>query len=226
MTSGRTGRRPGASGTREAILDAARRRFAADGYRGASIRAIAAEAAVDPALIHHYFGTKRELFTAVITLPVDTARVGERLADAPRDAIGEHAVRTFLAVWGPPEMRDRLRILLASAATDPDVARMISEFVVDAVLAPLAKSLDVDRPQLRATLAASQMIGFGLAAYVVGVEPLASLTDDEVMAAYAPTIQRYLTGDLALSSGEQIESLTGRSDARTIPPGAASVARE
>jgi AcrR family transcriptional regulator len=196
VSAPRTGRRAGAPATRDAILAAARRRFAAAGYRGATIRAVAAEAGVDPALVHHYFGTKRELFAAVLALPVDPAAVAGRLISAPRAGIGEQAVRTFLSVWGPPAMRDRLRILLAGAATDPEVATMIRELVAETLLGPLARHLDADEAPLRASLAASQMIGFGLAAFVIGVEPLASLSDDEVVAAYAPTLQRYLAGDL------------------------------
>ncbi|HSK22434.1 MAG TPA: TetR family transcriptional regulator [Egicoccus sp.] len=196
MTGGRTGRRPGTPDTRQAILVAARGRFAEAGYRGASIRAIAAEAGVDPALVHHYFGTKRALFAAVLEVPADPADVARRIVAAPRDEIGTAVVRTFISVWGPPERRERLRVLLASVATDPEVAGLVREFVVDALLGPVAESLEVDRPRLRATLAGSQVIGFALLAYVIGIEPLASLDAEEIVAIYAPTIQHYLTGDL------------------------------
>lgn len=196
MTGGRTGRRPGNLDTRESILVAARGRFAAAGYRGASIRAIAADAGVDPALVHHYFGTKRALFAAVLEVPADPAEVARRIVDAPRDEIGAAVVRTFLAVWGRPEHRERLRVILASAATDPEVAAMVRDFAVDALLGPVADRLDVDRPRVRASAAASQMIGFALLAYVIGVESLASLDVDEVVALYGPTVQHHLTGDL------------------------------
>lgn len=196
-----TGRRPGRSGTRSAILAAAREQFARAGYRGATIRAIAAEAGVDPALVHHYFGTKRQLFTAALDLPVDPEAVAATLVGADPATVGALTVRTFLGVWRQPAARARLRILLATVATDEQAAGMMREFLVDTILGPLGRSLDADRPELRATLAASQMIGFALAAYVVGLEPLASASDDEVVEALAPTIQRYLTGDLGGAGG-------------------------
>ncbi|MEX2504524.1 MAG: TetR family transcriptional regulator [Egicoccus sp.] len=196
MTGGRTGRRPGNVDTREAILVAARGRFAAAGYRGASIRAIAGDAGVDPALVHHYFGTKRALFAAVLEVPADPAEVARRIVDAPRDEVGAAVVRTFLSVWGSPERRERLRVILASAATDPAVAAMVRDFAVDALLGPVAEGLDVDRPQVRATLAASQMIGFAFLGYVLRIESLESLDVEEVVALYGPTVQHHLTGDL------------------------------
>ncbi|MDP8971234.1 MAG: TetR family transcriptional regulator [Actinomycetota bacterium] len=194
--TGRTGRRPGDSGAREAILLAARERFAEAGYRGASIRSIAAQARVDPALVHHYFGTKRDLFVTALELPVDPAVIVEILTSGSAEQVGERIVRTFLAIWEHPQARDRMRMLLRSAVTDDQAARMLREFVFDTVLGPVVGTLGSDHPDLRMSLAASQMIGLALLRFVIGVEPLASASHDQIVAAYAPTIQRYLTGDL------------------------------
>lgn len=193
----RTGRRPGESGTRERILVCARRRFAADGFDGATIRAIAADAGVDPALVHHYFGTKRELLGEVLAFPVSPERLRSVLAETPADQLGERIVTTFLEVWDTPEHAERLRILLRTAVADDAVAAMIREFVVGALLAPVAASLGAGDRQLRVTLVASQLVGFAFLRYLLAMEPLASADHAEIVAAYAPTVQRYLTGELA-----------------------------
>src|SRR6056297_746569 len=194
----RTGRRPGASGTREAILDAARRRFADAGYRGATIRAIAADAEVDPALVHHYFGTKQELFAAVVEFPVSPSVVVERLEQVSRDEAGAQVMRTYLSVWDLPQYQDRMRILLHGAMADERSAQAMREFVVDVLLEPVVRQLGLSDPRLRALLVATQVIGLSFLRYLVPTEPLASMSSDDVVAAYGPTIQRYLTGDLDL----------------------------
>lgn len=192
----RSGRRPGNARTRDHILEAARRRFAEDGYRGATIRGIAADAAVDPALVHHYFGAKRDLFAAVLDIPVSPSFVGEVLAAAPTDELGERILRTFLRVWDQAAHRERLQILLRTAASDEDAARTIREFLVDALLGAVTERLGVEDAGLRATLVASQLIGFAFLRYLLQIEPLASASHERVIAAYAPTVQRYLTGDI------------------------------
>lgn len=192
----RTGRRPGETRTRETILSAARQRFAEDGYRGATIRGIAADASVDPALVHHYFGTKRGLFAAVLEFPVSPDLVVDVLAGAQTEDLGERIVRTFLDVWDQPQHRERMQILLRTAISDEHAARMIREFIIDALLTPIADRMGATDPELRATLVASQLMGFALLRYLLQIEPLTSASHDQVLAAYAPTVQRYLTGDL------------------------------
>lgn len=193
----RTGRRQGMSDTRGRILEAARERFAADGYAGATIRAIAADAQVDPALVHHYFGPKTQLFAEIFALPVDVERVVAGLLDGPRDTLGERMVRTFLSVWDSPEGGTQLRALLRAALTEDHAAATLREFLFDALLGPVTRALELPQADLRATLAGSQMVGLGVARYVIGIEPLASTDPDTLVAAYAPTLQRYLTGSLA-----------------------------
>lgn len=193
----RLGRRPGDSTARRDILDAARRRFADEGFRGATVRAIAADADVDPALIHHYFGTKRELFASVMEFPVSPEVVVGALADISPEDAGERLVETFLSVWDQAEFHDRMRILIRSAISDEAAARMLREFVVETILAPVVDRVGApDRRDLRAALVASQLIGLAFARHLVKVEPLVSATRDEVVALVAPTVQRYLVGEL------------------------------
>lgn len=194
----RTGRRPGRSGTRDAILVAARESFTAGGYDQASIRDIARRAGVDPALVHHYFGTKQELFTEAVELPVDLVAVVEAFVRGDRDRIGERIVGLMLSVWDSRTDRSPLIALIRSAVTSEDAARMLREFMVSVLFVRLAEALRAPDAPLRASLAASQMMGLLIARYVVRVEPLASAPAAQLVAAIGPNIQRYLTGDLGL----------------------------
>jgi AcrR family transcriptional regulator len=200
---GRTGRRGGDSGTREAILDAARKRFAAHGYDGATIRGIAADAGVDPALVHHFYGTKERLFAAAMRLPVVP---GELISSAlaagaghPGSSLGEQLVLTALNAWDVAEVRDMFLGLLRSAATSEPALIMLREFVTEAIVGRLsaaAQTADPAQARFRAALVASQVVGLGLARQVLGLEPLAEADRAELAAAVGPTLDRYLTGDL------------------------------
>jgi AcrR family transcriptional regulator len=190
------GRRPGPSGTREAIADAARRQFSRLGYSGASLRSIAAEARVDPALIAHFYGSKQRLFVEVVGLPVDPDFLVAQIVNGPRRAIGDRLARTVLGLLEDPETRERITGLVRAAATEPAAAVMVRDLITSQLLGPIARGLGVDCARLRANLAGSQVVGLVMARYVVGVEPLASASAEEVRAAVAPTFQRYLTGRL------------------------------
>lgn len=191
----RRGRRPGAPDTRAAILAAARTLFASGGFTATTVRAIAAEAGVDAALVHHYFGTKDDLFVAALEIPVDPReRLAEVIAAGP-DGAGERLVRTFLSVWDDPELRLPL-IGLARSILDPSGQRLMRDGFVPAVLLPVGAALGLDRPEVRMPLVASQVIGLILARYVLEIEPLASLPAEELVGIYGPTLQRYLTGPL------------------------------
>jgi AcrR family transcriptional regulator len=197
----RTGRRPGVSGTREAILDAARRAFAEHGYQHATIRGVADLAGVDPALVHHYFGTKQELFVAAVQLPINPVeRLTAVLAEDPDEA-GRRMVETFLSVWDHAADQSPLLALVRSAVGDEHAAAMLREFITEEVLGQIAHRLGSADARLRATLVGSQIIGLAMARYIVKVEPLASATPAQVVAAVGPTLQRYLTGDLADPAG-------------------------
>jgi AcrR family transcriptional regulator len=192
----RTGRRPGRSGTRGAILAAARESFTASGYDRASIRDIARRAGVDPALVHHYFGTKHELFTEAIELPLDLVAVVETLIQGERERVGERIVALLLSVWDNRLDRSPLIALIRSAVTSEDAARMLREFLGSVLFVRLAEALDVPDAPLRASLVASQIMGLMVARYIVRIEPIASAPAPVVIAAVGPNVQRYLTGDL------------------------------
>jgi len=215
----RGGRRAGDSGTREAILDAARRQFADRGYDGATIRGIAADAAVDPALVHHFYGTKERLFAAAMQMPfvpseVITAALAEhggRSGQAvPPRSLGEHMVRTALAVWETTEVRGVFLGLLRSAVTSEQAAAMLREFIVDAILRPISAAAQGGAGQpgadraggdqadfaYRAAAVATQMLGLALTRYVIKLEPVASADPADLAATFGPTLDRYLTGPI------------------------------
>ena len=197
----RTGRRPGVSGTREAILDAARRAFAEQGYQHATIRGVADLAGVDPALVHHYFGTKQELFVAAVQLPVNPVEQLMAVLDQDPGQAGRRMVETFLSVWDHAATQNPLLALIRSAVGDEHAAAMLREFITEEVLGQIAHRLGSADARLRASLVGSQIIGLAMARYIVKVEPLASAPPTQVVAAVGPTLQRYLTGDLADPAG-------------------------
>lgn len=188
----RTGRRPGAGGTREKILAAARFHFSEAGYEGATIRAIAGEAGVDPALVLHYFGSKEGVFVAAVEFPIDPAEVLPGLLAPGLEGLGERLVRFFLGAWDSPAGSPLLG-LIRSVVGNERAAALVRDFVSREVLGRIAEALELDQPQLRASLAASQLIGLAMLRYVVKLEPLAAAEPDEVAAWLGPTLQRYLT---------------------------------
>ena len=193
----RVGRAPGSPPNREAILDAALGYFARHGYDRATIRAIAAEAGVDPALVHHYFGSKDQLLVAALKLPVNPRDVVPELLGGPVRDIGERLLRRVLSVWGADSARGGHMIALIRAAiTRDEAARMMREFFTREVVGRLAEKLEVSQPRLRVALVASQLMGLAMARFIVRMEPVASADPETLIAAYAPTIQRYLTGPL------------------------------
>lgn len=200
--AGRTGRRPGAPDTRTRILEAARARFGDAGFDGATIRAIAALAGVDPALVHHYFGSKQQLFVAAMELPVDLQAEAPALLAGPRDELGERVVAYVLDLWSAPAIRPLLLGVVRSAASDPVAAGMLRRLLDEGPFAAIARAIELPDADVRATLVGTQLVGILMARYVVGVEPLASLPDDALVRAVGPTIQRYLVGDLGEGTRE------------------------
>jgi AcrR family transcriptional regulator len=199
----RAGRRAGDSGTRAAILAAARQEFADRGYDGATIRAIAAGAGVDPALVHHFYGTKERLFAAAMQLPVvPSERITAALTAKTRPAgrsTGEHLVASALALWEGAEMREPFVGLLRSAVTSEQAAEMLREFLTEAILGPVASVVsdaDPGTAAFRASMVASQMLGLAVARYVLKFGPVAAASPDELVAAIGPAIDRYLLGKL------------------------------
>lgn len=199
--STRTGRRAGDSGTREAILRAARAQFAEHGYDGATIRAIARTAGVDPALVLHYFGSKESLFAAAMQLPFIPSEVitAALTQNEPGGSLGTHMVRSALSVWESAEVRDSFLTMLRSALTSQRAADTLREFIAEAILRPVASAADGDdaeRTPFRASLVAAQMLGLALSRYVLRFGPVAAASADELAAAVGPAIDRYLTGDI------------------------------
>ncbi len=209
------GRRPGESGTREAILGAARTAFSDLGYDRTTIRGIARDAHVDPSLVLHYFGSKADLFVAALQLPVDPGDVIARVvrSDDPdvRERLGETVVRTFLSAWEPAENREPLVAMVRSALTNATAQAMVREYLGGKVFGPITTALGVPDGQLRATLVGSQFIGLAIMRYVTRVEPIASATPEQLVAALGPTVQRYLTG--SLDRGRTDDPVTPRSGA-------------
>ncbi len=194
---GRTGRRPGPSDSREAILEAARNAFADRGYNGATVREIGRRAGVDPALVHHFHGTKEQLFAAAMRLPADPSVAIPDLLRAGESGLGERLVRFFLATCETGGEASPFLALLRGAAGHEGSATMLRQFISRAVVGRVAASLDRPGAELRATLVGSQLVGLAMVRYVVRVEPLASANHQTVVDAVAPTVQRYLTGEIA-----------------------------
>ena len=186
----RSGRRPGNSGSRERILAAARTSFARSGYDATTIRGIAAAAGVDPALVRHYFGSKEHLFVVALEFPVDPSEFVLRLLAPGIDGLGERIAAFFLEAWDTPSGRPFLA-LLRSVASNDQAAEALRQFVTREVLGRVAATLVLDRPQLRAALAASHLIGLAMTRYVVRIEPIASASRSELARAVGPSIQRY-----------------------------------
>jgi AcrR family transcriptional regulator len=181
------------------VLAAARAAFAEKGYDGATIRGIAAAAGVDPALVHHYFGNKDKLFLAAVEAPADPEDLlPEVLAGGPED-LGRNLLRMFLRVWDGPARPAGLA-LVRSAVGSEWTAKLLREFLVARVLRRVVGTLDLPQAErdARGALVGSQLIGLVMARYVLKLEPLASASPDELVEAIAPTLQRYLTGEVAL----------------------------
>lgn len=191
----RRGRRRGAPDTRAAILAAAREAFGEHGFARATMRGIATAAGVDAALVHHYFGTKDELFVAALALPVDPREVLAPVVEGGPEGSGERLLRAFLSVWDDPELQPGL-LALARTIVDPSGAELARTGFLPIVIGPALVPLVRDQPDVRIPLIASQLIGLIVTRYLLALEPMAALSSDEVVTLIAPNLQRYLTGDL------------------------------
>jgi AcrR family transcriptional regulator len=203
------GRRPGDSGTREAIGEAARAQFAEHGYRGATIRGIAAAAAVDPALVHHYYGSKEALFAAAMRLPllpseVMAAALAESAADGGDGSTGARLVSAALTLWESDGLRDTFLGLLRSAVTSEHAAAMLRDFVADSILGTmvrvtgLAERVGPAEAGYRAAMVATQMLGLALTRLVLQLPAVADANVDELAATIGPSVERYLSGPIEL----------------------------
>ncbi|MGW1216529.1 TetR/AcrR family transcriptional regulator [Streptomyces sp. NPDC002499] len=196
-TSRRRGRRPRteSADTRDRILAAAREEFSARGYDKTSVRAIAKAADVDSALVHHYFGTKEQVFEAAIAVALaPAANAPEAVADGPLEDVGERLTRFIFGVWENPVTRTPLLAIVRSAVNNEAAATVFRRLVVAQVLGRVAAQLEVPDAELRAELAGAQLVGIAMLRYVIKVEPLASADVEQVIARVAPVVQGHLTG--------------------------------
>jgi AcrR family transcriptional regulator len=200
----RTGRRPGAGGTREKILTAARSHFGTVGFDRATIRGIAAAAKVDPKLVLHYFESKEGVFLAAVEFPFDPSAAIPALLEPGLNGLGVRLVRFFLDIWDSPAGSPLLAVI-RSVVSSESAAALLREFVTREVLARLAEALELDEPRLRASLVASQLIGLAMIRYIVKIEPIASAPRARVAAWIGPTLQRYLTDPAAIRSTRRAE---------------------
>jgi AcrR family transcriptional regulator len=191
----RSGRRPGPTTTREAIVAAARRQFAELGYDRATIRGIAGEAGVDAALVVRFHGSKDALFREVMALPPAVAEAMERLADGPRATVGRRLAEVVVGMLEDPRSRAIVLGRIRSASSHPEAAALVRDTVTRDVGRLVAAVTD-DRPETRSGLVGSQVVGLALARHVVRLEPLASLPAADVVEYIAPVLQHYLLGRL------------------------------
>lgn len=188
----RTGRRPGRPDTREAILEAARRLFAERGYDGTTVRDLAAVAEVDPKLVLHYFGSKEGAFRSAASFPFDPAGALPAVLAGGLEGLGERLVRFFLETLDAPQGRPSLA-LIRSAIGNESATALLREFVQREILGRVGEATSLDRPQLRATLAGTQLVGLAVVRYIVKVPPIHEAPPAAVAAWVGPTLQRYLT---------------------------------
>jgi AcrR family transcriptional regulator len=179
---------PRSEGTRRAILGAARATFAARGYEQTTIRAVAAQAGVDASMVMRYFRSKAGLFTAAVTMDLQIPD----LRSVPASGRGELLVRHFIDRWDDPVVGDEMIAMLRAAVTSETVAEQLQAVVRQLITEPIAVLGD-ERAAERGTLIAAQLLGVGLCRYILRFGPLASLPADDVVAAVAPSVQRYLT---------------------------------
>jgi AcrR family transcriptional regulator len=192
----RPGRPPGTSDTRDRILVAARNLFARNGFDNTPVRAIAAEAGVDAALVHHYFGTKTQLFAAAIAIPIDPMTVLAPLREIPVEDIGHALPSLLLPIWDS-ELGKGFIATLRTMLAGSDVG-ILRTFLQDVVTAEVGHRVDTPAGsgRIRVQFVASQLVGVVMARYILELEPFASLSVEQIVDTIAPNLQRYLTGDL------------------------------
>jgi AcrR family transcriptional regulator len=181
--------------TRDRVLEAARQEFAERGYEKTSVRAIAKVAGVDSALVHHYFGTKEQVFAAAVEAAVAPAlTVPDAIAEVPNDLVGERLTRFFFDVWENERTRSPLLAIVRSAVNNEAAAGVFRGLVTAQLMRRIAGRVSPPDAELRTTLAAAQLVGTAILRYVIKVEPLASADVEHIIARVAPVVQGHLTG--------------------------------
>lgn len=175
--------------TRATILEAARRRFAADGFRKATIRAIAADAAIDPSMVMRYYGSKDGLFAAAVDIQLDLPD----LSEPPADQLGEVVVSRFVTLWEQPPGDEILLTLLRAAAADDEVATdRIRHVFAEQVMPAVLRAGDPQDAPHRAGLVVTQLLGLALCRYILRLPPVVAMTREQLVRDVGATVQRYL----------------------------------
>jgi AcrR family transcriptional regulator len=200
----RRGRRSGGSDSRELILATARRLFAEHGFDGTSLRQVAREAEVDPAMIHHFFKGKDELFAQSVELPADPDEVLAGVESLDPGQRAEAIVRAVLRLWESPAQHGLVAFVRGTIGSKAKTA-LLREMVARTILSRITAGLpgSPEEAKMRGNLVATQVVGLMLMRYVVRLEPLASASQDEVVRLVAPNVQHYLTGELSHPTDSQ-----------------------
>lgn len=187
--SGRRGRRAGKPDTRTQILEVARRRFLEGGYQAVTLRSVAAEAGVDIALISYYFGAKRGLISEALALPANPADVIDRAAaEADPTTFPQRVLSGLIALWEEPESAAPLRALISGAAHDEALASLVKEVVDQEIIDKLATRIGGADARKRAGAFCGQIVGLIVSRYILNLEPVASMTRDEIIRQYTPLL--------------------------------------
>ena len=193
----RIGRRPGGQPTRQEIVESARAIFATKGFRGATVRAIAEAADVDPALVHHYFGTKEQLFAATLEFPQQALDRVIPTLTGPAEGLGERLTRAYLELWEDPETRSQMVIAMRTALSSDDAMARARPLIVDLLGQATTSGVPEPDPEKRFALAMAHLVGVAAVRHLSKVPPLRDMPLEELIARTAPAIQLDLTGDQA-----------------------------
>ncbi|WP_328634663.1 TetR/AcrR family transcriptional regulator [Streptomyces sp. NBC_00356] len=189
----RRGRRPGTNTTRQAILTAARARFAADGFTATTIRRVAADAGVDASLVMQFFRSKNELFAAVMSVPAEALTRFSEAFEGPDEGLGERVVRAFLDVWEvDAESSEPLMAMLRGAIANEQANDQLREFLEERLLVDAITSRDIDDATLRAGIVSSMLVGLVVGRGVVGVPTLTGAERGKLITLVGPAVQSVL----------------------------------
>ncbi|CUU57148.1 DNA-binding transcriptional regulator, AcrR family [Parafrankia irregularis] len=190
--AGSRGRRPGSPDTRAAILEVARRRFLDQGYRSVSLRAIAAEAGVDVALISYFFGSKKGLFGAALGLVANPPELLSSALQGDRATMPERVLRTIVTTWDEPDLGGQLEVMAVALMQEPEFARLFREVLEREIIGRVAEYLGgADAPQ-RAAAFSAQVAGIIFSRYILRLEPIASMPADELVRYLSPGLRAVL----------------------------------
>ncbi len=184
---------PRSQDTRSSILVAARKRFAAEGFDGTTIRAVAADAGIDPSMVMRYYGSKDGLFAAAIDIELHLPE----LTDVPQSRLGEALIRHWIELWEGDLSTELLHVLLRSAISNEEAGERLRSVFGAQVMRTVAQVVaDPAEAATRAGLVSSQMLGLALTRHILKLPPVVALDQETLVAGVAPTIQRYLTGSI------------------------------